>query len=184
MAGPVGWRSPDNHTCNFMSHPLIKAVCRNPTASGPDRISERCRGRDRLRPRVDGLRAEAGISGPRRNQAPSDQRQLAEVGSLAYDWHRLSRSDVVARLPVILEGNCVKVLGDDLLTARELVAATHDLPMIFSYSLIILLLRYDGGSSQIFPPERKRRQNGRFRRDSSAVEARTCEVGQGDRSIK
>ena len=21
MAGPVGWCSPDNHTCNFMSHP-------------------------------------------------------------------------------------------------------------------------------------------------------------------
>ena len=29
MAGPVGWYSPDNHTCNFMSHPLVKSVRRN-----------------------------------------------------------------------------------------------------------------------------------------------------------
>jgi hypothetical protein len=47
------------------------------------------------------------------------------VRILSDDRDALSRSDVVARNPVILEGNCVEVLGDDLLTARESVAATH-----------------------------------------------------------
>jgi hypothetical protein len=36
---------------------------------------------------------------------------------LADDRNRLSRIDVIAWLPVVLEGNCVEVLGDDLLTA-------------------------------------------------------------------
>ena len=37
----------------------------------------------------------------------------------------LARAGKVARLPVIIEGSGVEVLGDDLLTARESVAATH-----------------------------------------------------------
>jgi len=44
---------------------------------------------------------------------------------LEYDGNRLSRCDLVARLHVLLERNCVEVLGYDLLTARESVAATH-----------------------------------------------------------
>jgi hypothetical protein len=67
----------------------------------------------------------------------------------------LSRRDVVARLPVILEGNCVEVFGEDLLTARESVAAKHDCPrpaMIFSHSWEYFSFGYDDtASSEIFP---------------------------------
>ena len=37
----------------------------------------------------------------------------------------LGRSDVVAWNPVVYEGRCVEVLGDDLRAARESVASTH-----------------------------------------------------------
>jgi hypothetical protein len=47
------------------------------------------------------------------------------VGALADDRNWLGWSDVVARLPVFLEGSRVEVLGDDLLTARESIAATY-----------------------------------------------------------
>ena len=47
---------------------------------------------------------------------------------LADDWNGLSRSDVVARLPVVFEGS-VEVLFDDLLTARESVSTAHGIIM-------------------------------------------------------
>src|SRR6516225_127475 len=118
MAGPVVWYSPDNHTCSFVSRPFIEAVGRNQTPARSDWIAEGRCSCDRLRSCIDRPQSDARISGPRRNQAPSHQCQLAEVWSLANDRNNLSRRDVVARLPVILKGNCVEVLGDDLLTAR------------------------------------------------------------------
>lgn len=44
---------------------------------------------------------------------------------LTDDRNRLSRCDVVAWAPVVIVGDGVEVLSNDLLPARESVAATH-----------------------------------------------------------
>jgi hypothetical protein len=63
---------------------------------------------------------------PRRNQAPSNERQFAAwlFGMLADDGNRPSGSDVIARPPVIFDGG-VEVFRDELLAMRETIAATH-----------------------------------------------------------
>src|SRR6516165_6827136 len=98
MAGPVVWYSPDNHTCSFVSRPLIEAVSRNQTLSRSEWIAEGRCSRDRLRSCIDRLQSDAGISRPGGNQPPSHKCQLTEVGSLADYGNRLSRGDVVAWL--------------------------------------------------------------------------------------
>ena len=83
--------------------PLIKSVSRDQTALYSERIAEGWCSRDCLRSRVDRLRPDARIGRPRRNQPPSHKCRLAEVRSLADDWHGLSKSDVVARNPIVIE---------------------------------------------------------------------------------
>jgi len=42
------WCSPDNHTCDFMSRPLVEPVSGNQTAAALERLPERGLGADRL----------------------------------------------------------------------------------------------------------------------------------------
>jgi len=64
---------------------------------------------------------------PGGNETPPDQREIAAwlFRMLADDRDGLGRSRVVARAPVFLTRDAVEALLDDLLSARESVAATH-----------------------------------------------------------
>lgn len=46
-----------------------------------------------------------------------DRTRCGSFGMLANDRDRLRGSNVVARLPIIIEGSDVEMLGEDLLTA-------------------------------------------------------------------
>src|SRR5208283_1635736 len=65
------WCSPDNHTCDFMSHPFEKTVGRKQAPTAQKGISEGGLTHDRLRTGVDRLEADTGVCGPGRNQAPA-----------------------------------------------------------------------------------------------------------------
>ena len=127
MAGPVEWCSPDNHTCNFMSHPLIKSICWNETALRFKRLPERGSCGHRLRPPIDGLVSNGRIFGPRRNESPSHHRELPGglVGILADCQNRLRGGDVVAGTPLVLVGDCAEILLDKLLSPRQSVSPAH-----------------------------------------------------------
>src|ERR1039457_859206 len=98
MAGPVGWSSPDNHTCDFMSHPFEKPVGRKQTSTAHEGIPEGGLTRDRFRAGIGRLESDTGVRGPGRNQAPASQREMSlRLGRiLANDSDRLRRGDVVA----------------------------------------------------------------------------------------
>jgi hypothetical protein len=127
MAGPVGWCSPDNHACNFMSHPLVKSVRRDQAPTRFQRISEcrlRCR---RFRSCVNHLCGDQLVFCPRRNEPPLHQRQFPSrfLRILPDDRDGLSRSNVVAWSPVVFAGDAVEILFDHLLSARQSVATAH-----------------------------------------------------------
>src|SRR5271165_10917 len=126
MAGPVGWCSPDNHTCDFMSRPLEKAISRKQAPTAREGIAEGGLTRDRLRARIDRLEADTGVAGPGRYQAPASQRKvpLRCRWILANNSDGLRRSDVVARLPIDLVVG-VEVFCDQLLASGQTIAATH-----------------------------------------------------------
>src|SRR5271157_1734589 len=65
------WCSPDNHTCDFMSHPLKEPVGRKQAPTANEGIPERGFVGDRLRAGIDGLKSDTGVGGPGRNQAPA-----------------------------------------------------------------------------------------------------------------
>ena len=69
--------------------------------------------------------SDTRVRRPGWNQSPAHQGQFACGPRPANDRNGLYGSYVVARLPVIVEGSGVEVLGDDLFTARESVAATY-----------------------------------------------------------
>ena len=86
MAGPVEWSSPDNHTCSFVSRPLVKTVCGN------------CHLRDFMASRNAGLvltvsdlalisRAAADESFAQRGMSPHRIGDSSRVGSFGF-WRR------------------------------------------------------------------------------------------------
>src|SRR5271157_4645529 len=97
MAGPVGWCSPDNHTCDFMSRPFEKAISRKQAPAAREGIAEGGLTRDRLRACLDRLESNTGVCRPRRNQAPASQREvpLRSRWILANNSDGLRRGDVV-----------------------------------------------------------------------------------------
>ncbi len=127
MAGPVWWCSPDNHTCNFMSHPFVEAICRNEASSRFHCITK-CRRRRRcFRSCVNHSRSAGHVLSPRRNETPANVRNFPHgfLWVLPDDWHTLRRCDVVARTPVCFTGHTIEVLLDDLLPSRQSVASAH-----------------------------------------------------------
>src|SRR2546422_5714273 len=131
MAGPVGWCSPDNHTCNFMSHPFVETVCGNQAPSKSQRIGERGFRARCFRPRVEHPRCDRGVFRPRWNQSPADQRQFSDwfLWILANDRDRLGRGDVVTGTPVVFTRDAVEILFDNLLSPRKSVASIQKIPL-------------------------------------------------------
>ena len=127
MAGPVGWCSPDNHTCNFVSRPLVKSVCWDQAPARFQRITERGLGSRCFRPCIDHHGSYSGVFRPRRNQSPAHQRQFSDrfFRILANDWDWLSRGNVVARSPFASVWHCVEVFVDKLLPSRQSVSSAH-----------------------------------------------------------
>jgi hypothetical protein len=77
MAGPVEWCSPDNHTCSFVSRPLIKAVCGNQAAASFYGITESRLLRSSLRHPIDGPESDGCVFRPIGDQSPTDQAKSA-----------------------------------------------------------------------------------------------------------
>ncbi len=73
MAGPVGWCSPDNHTCDFMSRPFVESVGGNQAAPPLQNVAERWLLSGCFRPSVDHASANGRILRPRRDQPPAHE---------------------------------------------------------------------------------------------------------------
>jgi hypothetical protein len=101
MAGPVEWCSPDNHTCSFMSRPLVERVRWNHTTSQAKCVTERRLIGGSLRHSVDGFRRDRAVFGPGRDQAPANQIKRSPRRStfLPDDWNHLRGRDVPAGRP-------------------------------------------------------------------------------------
>ena len=86
---------------------LVEPVCGNNAPAKSQRIPK-CRLRSRrLRSRVDHPGSAGGVLRPRRNEAPTNQRQIAAgfIRIVANDWDGLGGSDVVARHPIFVARN-------------------------------------------------------------------------------
>src|SRR5258708_4591737 len=75
MAGPVEWCSPDNHTCSFVSRPLVEPVRRDQATAMFHGITKSGLVGSSLRHRVDGLESNGRVFGPVGNQSPTEQRK-------------------------------------------------------------------------------------------------------------
>ena len=128
MAGPVEWCSPDNHTCSFVSRPLVKAVCGNWAPAGFHGIAERGLGAHRFRSGIDQSGGGRRVFRPAWNESPAHQRQFTGgyFRILADDCYRLSGGYVVTRAPVFFPRDGIEVLLDDLLSPRQLAAPAHE----------------------------------------------------------
>jgi len=109
MAGPVEWSSPDNHTCSFVSRPLVKAVCGNRAPAGFHGIAERGLGAHRFRSGIDQSGGGRRVFRPAWNESPSHRRQFTGgfFRILADDSHikeiiadRMSGSRVLPKVAV------------------------------------------------------------------------------------
>jgi len=74
MAGPVEWCSPDNHTCSFMSQPLVKPVRRDEASAVGQRITECWLRRRCLGSGVNHHCCAGHILRPRWDESPPHQR--------------------------------------------------------------------------------------------------------------
>ena len=124
MAGPVGWCSPDNHTCDFMSHPFIKSISRMNTAPLLKGFGEGWLVQYGLGARVEWALAGGEVLRPTRYQSPAGKREIAASRPLTDDANRLRGRNVISWLPLSLTLG-LKVILDHLLAARETITATH-----------------------------------------------------------
>jgi hypothetical protein len=79
MTGPVERCSPDNHTCSFVSRPLVKCVCWYQASSQLQRIAKRGLSRSCFRLCVNRAGRNRGVFRPMRNETPFHQRNLSNM---------------------------------------------------------------------------------------------------------
>jgi hypothetical protein len=127
MAGPVGWCSPDNHTCNFMSHPFVEAICRDEASTRFHRITKRMCCRRCFRSCVNHSRSARRVFRPCRNESPAHERQFTArfLRILPNDRHRLRRGNIVAGIPVRLIRDRIEILLNQLFSMRKSIATAH-----------------------------------------------------------
>ena len=125
MAGPVEWCSPDNHTCNFMSHPLVEPVCGDQTPATSQRIPQGFVAAVSdlaliIWAATDGSFAHDGIKPQRiKDNSRGSFRFCRMIGD------RLRGGNVVAGIPVWFIGDGVEIFLDNLLSPRKPIAAAH-----------------------------------------------------------
>src|SRR5262249_693794 len=104
-----------------------ESVGRNQTPTKSQRISESGLRACSLRSGIDCSCSNRSVFCPTGDESPPHQRDYADglFGLLANKWDKLRRSDVVARVPVLVPRVGVEVFLDDLLSAGESIATTH-----------------------------------------------------------
>src|SRR5580658_942200 len=120
MAGPVERCSPDNHTCSFVSRPLVERVRGNqapPTFQG---LPERGLHARSFGSCIDHLCRNRRVSSPRWYESPANKRHFPDrfLRILANDRDILGRGYVVSGIPVIFHRGAVEILFNNLFPPR------------------------------------------------------------------
>ena len=110
----------DNHTRDFMSHPLIKTICRNQATSPLETFLKRRFLNESFATRID-LRHRFSLC-PIRDQAPPHRGGHASRTAGSHNRNRLCRSDVVAGMEFLRKLR-IKFLGKPVSTRQSITSA-------------------------------------------------------------